>query len=324
MTDFQPILDLISQKKLDEALALLQPVLEADPDNAEAWHCQGCLQQTRGDNQWAIECYKKAFTINHDHTRALYNYGTLLRRNPALELATASRKAFKHVKKLIPNAAIPYTVYMGFPHYGSSEPRFEESLTELMAATKPEYGLDLMQCRCEGSRITSNRNRLAADARAKGATHIFFVDSDMDFPPDALLRLLAHDKDIVGATTCKRGDEDGIPIGQALGVGDANGVKEIKTGCGLIEMVAMGCCFMLIKMEVFDKIKLPAFYEPPNYDIEDAWGEDITFCKIARENGYQIWMDFDLSTQLGHWGKKRYHIKPKKEPISALIYPAQL
>jgi GT2 family glycosyltransferase len=186
----------------------------------------------------------------------------------------------------------------------------------MIMSIRPQDGIDWMMCRCEGSRITSNRNRLVADARKKGATHILMIDSDMDYPPNALHRLLSHDKEIVGATTCKRGDENGVPIGQAMPTADTDANDEnlkVSSGSGLIHMNAFGCCFMLIKMSVFDKIGLPAFYEPPLSEIEDAQGEDITFCRLAREAGYDIWMDFDLSIELGHWGKKRYHIKPLQE-----------
>src|ERR1041384_5818212 len=49
----------------------------------------------------------------------------------------------------------------------------------------------------QGGDIVSARTFCVQDAMEKGATHIFFIDSDMSFPPDTLERLLAHDKEIV-------------------------------------------------------------------------------------------------------------------------------
>jgi tetratricopeptide (TPR) repeat protein len=311
MTNFQPILDLISQNKLDEAALLISPILEAEPANPEAWFALGCLQHNRKDSQWAIQSYKKAIELDPAHSRSLNNYARLLRSSSSLDDHVEARRAFKELKKLIPDAASPRSVYIGLPHYGHTDPAFEESLMAMITTIKPEHNMDWMACRCEGSRISSNRNRLAQDAMKKHATHILFIDTDMDFPPDAMLRMLAWDKDIVCATTCKRGDDTGTPIGQAVSKQDGTDALQVTNGQGLIEMNLIGACFMMIKLDVFDKIRQPAFYEPPNYADNDAFGEDITFCKMVREAGFQIWMDFDLSVQLGHWGRKRYHIKPK-------------
>jgi len=269
------------------------------------------IQQKRQDLQWAVESYRKAFTLDPTHAEALYNYARLLRGNAHPDLQTESRGAFKAAKRLNPNLSIPYSVYIGIPHYGHSDPAFEESFDALIANIKPEHNIDWMSCRCEGSRITSNRNRLVQDAIKKNATHILFIDSDMDFPHDALHRLLNHNKDIVCATTCKRGDETGTPIGQAADDGAGKEVKKVTTGTGqLVEMQLVGACFMLINLDIFDKLQHPVFYEPPEYSIGDALGEDITFCKIVRQAGFKVWLDVDLSFQLGHWGKKRYSIKP--------------
>ncbi len=286
------ILNLIFDGKIEEATSKLLPFLEENPDDPNAWYGMGLIQQKRQDFQWAVESYRKAFTLA-PHPEALYEYGRLLRGNANPDLNT------------------PKAVYIGIPHYGHSEPAFEESLDAMVAAIKPEHNIDWMSCRCEGSRITSNRNRLVQDAIKKNATHILFIDSDMDFPADSIHRLLGHNKDIVCATTCKRGDETGTPIGQAVDDGDGKEVKRVSTGTGqLAEMQLVGACFMLINLDIFDKLQHPVFYEPPEYSIGDALGEDITFCKIVRQAGFKVWLDVDLSFQLGHWGKKRYSIKP--------------
>lgn len=160
----------------------------------------------------------------------------------------------------------------------------------------------------QGSRITVNRNALVELAKASKATHILFIDADMVFQPDMLEKLLAYDKDIVCATACKR-DGSGKALGSFV-INEADKVLDekgsfIRTG-GLIEAKQIGCPFMLIKMEVFDKLKKPYFAEPPLGDFPE--GEDLYFCRLVREAGYKIWCDIDMSKQLGHIGTKVFYI----------------
>ena len=57
----------------------------------------------------------------------------------------------------------------------------------------------------------------------------------------------------------------------------------------------MGCC--LIKMEVFEKIKMPyflwAYYENKNNKEQPFnWlGEDIYFCEKAKAAGFKVWLE---------------------------------
>ena len=52
----------------------------------------------------------------------------------------------------------------------------------------------------EGALGPDNRAQLAYLALHGGDfTHLWLVDADMEFPPDTLARLLAHDVDLVGA-----------------------------------------------------------------------------------------------------------------------------
>lgn len=153
------------------------------------------------------------------------------------------------------------------------------------------------------SRITENRNGLVKMAQEQGMTHILFVDSDMTFPQDALNTLLAHDKDIVGATACHRQDGPckaiGIPI-------DASTTQE-----RMVKMQIMGLPFTLIKLSVFDKLAKPYFAEP--FDEQgEVVPEDNYFYINAGRAGFDIWCDNGLSMHIGHLGIKEYKIAPTK------------
>lgn len=155
-----------------------------------------------------------------------------------------------------------------------------------------------------GSRITVNRNNLVEMARQSGASHILFMDADMVFPANALERLIAHKKDIVGATACKR-DGSGKAIGQFM-VGDES-TPRVEVKGGLVEAAVIGLPFMLIRMSVFDRMRKPYFAEPVSGVYPE--GEDLYFCRNARELGFKVWCDVDLSKEMGHIGTKVYYIE---------------
>lgn len=126
--------------------------------------------------------------------------------------------------------------------------------------------------------IHLGRERLAQQALDGGFTHLLFVDSDMFFEPDALDRLIARDKDIVGADYNKKVLP---PEGTVIGAEEGDFVK--------CEGIATG--FLLIKTEVFKKLKHPWFFYEADEQGNCITGDDMWFCKIAREAGYDIWCD---------------------------------
>src|SRR3990167_8559146 len=51
----------------------------------------------------------------------------------------------------------------------------------------------------EGCLIHQNRENIAKAVMNSDCTHLLFIDSDMVFEPDALKKLIARDRDIIGA-----------------------------------------------------------------------------------------------------------------------------
>lgn len=189
------------------------------------------------------------------------------------------------------------------------------------------------------SRIAFNRNGCIEQALETDATHILFIDADMVFPTNALEKLMAHDLDIVGATASRRGEDD-----DAIGF-TFNG-ERLSVPSPPIKMLWMGPPFMLIKMDVFKKLKKPWFAEPPwwmmnpEYDIngtlrvsgheafpECLVPEDQYFCLRAQQSGYDIWCDIELSLEMKHYGSKAYEImKPQEDnvPVGKNMRPVML
>lgn len=152
---------------------------------------------------------------------------------------------------------------------------------------------------CQGSYIPNNRIALVKQALDMEASHILFIDSDMRFPKDALEHLLKADKDIIGANyrqrtqdqwTARKGD-------QFVSSNKMVGLEEVDT---------LGFGVTLIKANVFNgtlrKVPEPWFAMPYHTRDKKLVGEDVYFCTVAKEQGFKIWVDHDLSQEVKHTG----------------------
>ena len=160
--------------------------------------------------------------------------------------------------------------------------------------SKPDMGFIMEQ----GPYVFANRETIVAQFMndSRDFTHLFFVDSDMVFEPDVLDKLLAHDKDIVGARYFKRQGVEKEPVVKTRY--DMPGVQ-MPNHIFKNYAAATGC--LLIKREVFEKIPRPWFSMGTP---EKQEGEDIYFSRRARECGIEIFLDPTLS--VGHVGEFTY------------------
>lgn len=149
----------------------------------------------------------------------------------------------------------------------------------------------------KGSIIMDARNAAIEAALACDATHILFLDSDMVFPKDTLARLLAHGKDIVGATYAKR-----YPPHSALG--DFDHAPGLPPGNGIVKALSLPFGCILIKMTALAKLPRPYF----RYLTTEGGtiSEDEWFCLQAREAGLTVWCDLSLTREVGHVGQAIY------------------
>jgi hypothetical protein len=166
------------------------------------------------------------------------------------------------------------------------------SLIHMLKRHGPDVGI----INNRGSEIAISRFTLVKNALLFNPEYLLFTDSDIAFPVDALDRLMAHGKDIVSATYVTR-----RPPHRALGAAlDDNDIPPGATGMVQMHWIPIG--FALIKAEVFLKVPKPWF--PLKYipEMDDMESEDYGFCDLAREAGYELWCDLDLSHELVHHG----------------------
>src|SRR5204863_286060 len=99
----------------------------------------------------------------------------------------------------------------------------------------------------KSSIVADARNLGLEYAQKYGAEYVLFIDSDMTFPKDALLKLLVRQVDIIGATYSRRTAPFHF-LGDILPEQPADAPK------GLLEMSRIPTGFLLIKATVFDKL----------------------------------------------------------------------
>lgn len=175
------------------------------------------------------------------------------------------------------------------------------NLTATLAKNKIDYELLINL----GSVIAQQRNTLVDQAVAVNASHILWLDSDMHIPASTVKRLLSHNSDIVAATYSTR-----IKPQRSVAFLDQYNLDHrltATTGVHSVFAVGMGC--MMVKIQVYKNLPKPWFQYHWNEDTEELSGEDIYFCKLAKDHGYEIYIDSDLSQQVAHYGTKAYIIQ---------------
>jgi hypothetical protein len=158
------------------------------------------------------------------------------------------------------------------------------------------------------------RNRLVLSALNAKTSHVLFVDADNTFPADGLTRLLAHDKDIVGAGYMRRAEPYTM-----LGVwGEPLPDKPLAPA----QQLPGG--FLLIKNSVFERLQPPWFHEPVFWELRNAQNvtgtqsDDCYFCEKAIAAGFKIFVDLSITAQMGHIGEVLVRCAPTQQKHSAI------
>jgi hypothetical protein len=156
--------------------------------------------------------------------------------------------------------------------------------------------------------VDDARNSVVAEFLASDATEMVFIDADVQWLPDGLVRLCSHDVDFVGAVYPYRdiGRRTEMPCRNLPGA-------EIDQS-GLLEMDGLPTGFMLLSRTVLETLAkdaqqftgrdpglpMPLLFERATVDGKRMSG-DLVFCHKWRQTGGQIWADPEI--RLGHSAK---------------------
>lgn len=143
----------------------------------------------------------------------------------------------------------------------------------------------------------SGRNKMIDMAVEAGCTHILFLDDDMQPEPDLVLRLAAHNLDIVsGLYLMRTFPHMGVIFDEAYPDGQCKFSFLTPEKTGLIEVVNCGFGCVLINLDVFKKLEKP--YVRLGEIFKDEWCDDVGFFNRVRQAGYRIYCDTDA--RVGH------------------------
>lgn len=184
----------------------------------------------------------------------------------------------------------------------------------------PQHGISVqIGSICGCSVVSRARNLLAQDMLESECDYLLFIDSDINFEPEDIIRLMAWGSDpkkgIVAAVPRTR-SENKVYIADLDY--DENGELTMN-GMGLVRGRRVATAFMLVRREVFTTLSEAnpqwKYYDKRSertlsamFDFEVTeegyMGEDFLFCDRAREHGFEVWID--PSIKLGHMGVQEY------------------
>lgn len=154
----------------------------------------------------------------------------------------------------------------------------------------------------KGTYLQELRNLIVQDALAAGSDYLFFLDTDLTFSPDGILKLLGHKKDIIGGAYNMK--QPGPPV-STLKMADANGkllkLLEHPTE-DIFKCYSVPTGFMLIRLAAIKNMVNP--FDFARNEQGGLIGEDVNFCKRCAEMGLDIWCDPTIN--IGHIGEYLY------------------
>jgi hypothetical protein len=152
--------------------------------------------------------------------------------------------------------------------------------------------------------LINQRENLINQAIEVKSEWALWLDSDMMFPPTTLLRLLAHNQDIVACNYMKRS----YPF-KSVAFMDTNDWEswvplQSEDELLTVEAIGMGC--VLMRTSVFEKLNRPYFEYTYQPKTKDWGGEDFTLFKKLNGTGLQLKVDTNLSNEIYHIGTYAY------------------
>jgi len=236
-------------------------------------------------------------------------------------------------------------LFVATPCYGGLvHQRYMQSSIDLLR-TGPARGFEVsLELLGYDSLVTRSRNTLVAKfLDTETATHLLFVDADIAFEAEQVVRMLRFDEDVVaGMYPLKTIDWDAAALGRARAgepldtaplryVGVPCQGEELESRDGFVTGLYAGAGFMLIRravlarmIEAFPETRYSAAHTQPvpsgspnQYALFDCMidpdtghylSEDYAFCRRWRGIGGRLWLD--TRGELTHIGTHEFAGRP--------------
>lgn len=226
------------------------------------------------------------------------------------------------------NQTIKPSLFIATPMYGGMCTGSYASALMQTPIKFAQAGVQMYYCHMMNeSLITRARNSMAYDFLASSCTHLMFIDADIGFDADDIIRMVEADKDIICGLYPKK-EIHWARVTQAVQSGVPPHELKDHTGSFVVNLIDNekaevkqntpfeisngGTGFMLIKRTVFEQLadKVPQYRrdmymatetDRPVQYIKEFFttsideeandrllSEDYHFCKLARKNGFKI------------------------------------
>lgn len=172
--------------------------------------------------------------------------------------------------------------------------------------------------------LHENRNAIVRQTLKSNAEWLFFVDDDNVFPSDTLMRLLAHDRPIIGSVYVNK-QYPWIPHVYRYTEGTPEQpilfrnipLAELPVN-QVVAVDGLATSGMLIRREVLERLGDRAFRI-------DELGDDLGFCHRAKLAGFELAVD--TGSILQHVGRiplaPHYNEEEKRWVITAQVSPTE-
>jgi hypothetical protein len=154
--------------------------------------------------------------------------------------------------------------------------------------------------------ISAARATMLRKALYAKATHIVFIDHDVSWRPEDMVKLLETHGDVVCGTYRFKTDEEETYMGSIMTHGD--GRPRVRACDGAIEADGMPAGFLKVSRHAINRL-IKAHPElcygeacAPHFDLFNHgafdgvwWGEDMGFCRRWNALGEKIWLVPDMN-----------------------------
>ena len=206
------------------------------------------------------------------------------------------------------------SVYIAMPCYDSVKINTMLSVIKLvqqLSKSRIKVGINTMK----SPLIHQARNYLTSAFLTTEYQYLLFIDSDVEFEPESIVRMLVAKKEIICTPYRVKAEK----LDKHIYTVEFKNPKNIPIQPGgLVEIEAGPTGLMLIDRTVFEKImkKYPYlkiknkatpsadkshefYYNFFDFGFKDgyAMGEDVSFCRLARGSGFNIYANTQSTTQ---------------------------
>lgn len=209
-------------------------------------------------------------------------------------------------------------VFIAIPTYGDIKAGCVSSLNAVqhnLVAAGISGDVAILSGDCH---VDDARNSLARSFLETDATHLMFIDADLEFSPDSVAKLLSYDEDVIGGVYPYKNDYEAFPYTVE------NPAKPKFDSRGLVTATGIPGGFTLIARRVVERLYKKAASkgawhakgdQPGRKPVVEIWHRtmergkerrsgDYEFCRKVRDAGFSIWIAPFL--RFAHIGDKRW------------------